>query len=362
MTLSDIASFLQGDIVATPEQATISITNVAKIEEAGPGSLTFLANPKYEKFLTTTKATAVLVGRTMNIEKYRQQTSLAFIVVDDPYVAFLRLLPRFIKTPDPFTSGVHPTAFVDETAQLGKDVAVGPYAVILEKAVIGERTKIGAGTVIGKEVTVGSECLLYPNVVVYHQCKIGNRVIVHSGAVIGSDGFGHAPRADGTYEKIPQLGIVVLEDDVEVGANTTIDRATLGETIIRRGVKLDNLVQIAHNVIVGEHTVIAAQTGISGSTKIGAHCKLAGQVGIAGHIEIADGTIIMAQSGIPNSITEPNKMYFGYPADEARKAQRAYAALKMLPETIRELTALKHKVAELEKKLEEKQQSSEGTK
>jgi UDP-3-O-[3-hydroxymyristoyl] glucosamine N-acyltransferase len=202
--------------------------------------------------------------------------------------------------------------------------------------------------------TVGNGCLLYPNVTVYHQCIIGNSCILHSGAVIGSDGFGFAPQADGTYEKIPQMGIVVLDDDVEIGANTTIDRATMGETHICRGVKIDNLVQIAHNVVIGDHTVIAAQTGISGSTKIGKHCMLAGQVGIAGHIEIADRTVIMAQSGIHATITEPGKSFFGYPADDARKAQRAYIALKMLPEMIREFTALKKKVSDLEQQLLEK--------
>ncbi len=210
--------------------------------------------------------------------------------------------------------------------------------------------------------TVGSECALYPNVVIYHQCQVGNRVTLHTGAVIGSDGFGFAPKTDGTYEKIPQLGIVVIEDDVEIGANTTIDRATMGDTHIHRGVKIDNLVQIAHNVVIGENTVIAAQTGISGSTKIGKNCMLAGQVGIAGHIEIADRTVIMAQSGIPNNIEEPGKTYFGYPADEARKAQRAYIALKMLPDMLREFTALQKKVAELEQKFLEKQQEEKQEK
>ncbi|MCX7983946.1 MAG: UDP-3-O-(3-hydroxymyristoyl)glucosamine N-acyltransferase [Bacteroidetes bacterium] len=361
MTLSEIASLLGGDILGDESSPSIEITTLSKIEEAQCGSLTFLANPKYEKYLLTTSATAVLVSRTFPVEEYRTKISIVFVRVDDPYIAFLRLLPRFIQVPDPFSPEIHPTAVIERSAVLGDDVSIGAYAVICDGARVGNGTKIGAGCVIGKNATVGNHCLLYPNVTVYHGCTIGNRVILHSGAVIGSDGFGHAPRADGTYEKIPQLGIVVIEDDVEIGANTTIDRATLGETKICRGVKIDNLVQIAHNVVIGENTVIAAQTGISGSTKIGKNCKLAGQVGIAGHIEIADGTIIMAQSGVPNSIKEPNKAYFGYPADEARKAQRAYAALKMLPDTIRELTALKQRVEELEKKLHVQQQSGEGT-
>ena len=234
---------------------------------------------------------------------------------------------------------------------LGKNVSIGAYAVIGENAVIGSNTKIGEGCVIGMQAQIGADCMLYPNVVVYHQCILGNRVILHSGAVIGSDGFGFAPKPDGTYEKIPQLGIVVIEDDVEIGANTTIDRAVMGDTHIHRGVKIDNLVQIAHNVVIGENTVIAAQTGISGSTKIGKQCMIGGQVGLAGHIEIADHTVIMAQSGIHDNIKEPGKSYFGYPADEASKAQRAYIALKMLPDMLREFTALKKKVAEIEQKL-----------
>ncbi len=348
MTLSEIASYVGGELINSDRFATLKINCIAKIEEAEEGSITFLANPKYEKYLETTHATAVLVSRTLEVSKYQQ---LAFIRVDDPYIAFVRLLPKFIPQLDPFHQGVHPTAIIDKGVQLGSDVAVGPYAVLSEGVIVGDGTKIGAGCVVGKEVKIGSNCLLYPNVTIYHQCRIGNNVILHSGVVVGSDGFGQAPQSDGSYEKIPQLGIVVIEDDVEIGANTTIDRATLGETKICRGVKIDNLVQIAHNVVIGEHTVIAAQTGISGSTKIGKFCKIAGQVGIAGHIEIADGTIIMAQSGIPNSIKEPNRIYFGYPADEARKAQRAYAALKMLPETIREITTLKNKLEEIEKKL-----------
>ena len=233
-------------------------------------------------------------------------------------------------------------------------MSVGAYSVIGEETAIGSNTRIGENCVVGKHVEIGTECKLYPKVVVYHQCVLGNRVVLHSGAVIGSDGFGFAPTSGGTYEKIPQLGIVVMEDDVEVGANTTIDRATMGETRIHRGVKIDNLVQIAHNVVIGEDTVIAAQTGISGSSKIGKRCMIAGQVGIAGHIVIADRTVILAQSGIPNNIDEPGKSYFGYPADEARKAQRAYIAAKMLPEMIREFTALKKKIADMEQQHLEK--------
>jgi UDP-3-O-[3-hydroxymyristoyl] glucosamine N-acyltransferase len=354
MTIHEIAEWLGGEVVGNNIESAPDIERVAKIEEADSGSLTFLANPKYEKHLGTTHATAVLVSRKLDLKKNVGRASLIFIRVDDPYVAFLHVLKRITPTVEPFTSGIHLTAIVPSNAIMGKNISIGSHAVIGEHAIIGDNTKIGAGCVIGNHAQVGSECILYPNVVVYHQCKIGNRVILHAGAVIGSDGFGFAPKADGTYEKIPQLGIVVIDDDVEIGANTTIDRATMGDTHIHCGAKIDNLVQIAHNVVIGEHTVIAAQTGISGSTKIGRHCMLAGQVGIAGHIEIADRTVIMAQSGIPKSIEEPGKSYFGTPADEARKAQRVYIAMKMLPDMLREFTALQKKVAELERKLLEK--------
>ena len=354
MTIHEIAEWLGGEVVGNNIESAPDIERVAKIEEADSGSLTFLANPKYEKHLGTTHATAVLVSRKLDLKKIMCRASLIFICVDDPYVAFLHVLKHITPTVELFATGIHSSAIVPSNAIMGKNISIGSHAVIGEHAIIGDNTRIGAGCVIGNHAQVGSECILYPNVVVYHQCKIGNRVILHAGAVIGSDGFGFAPKADGTYEKIPQLGIVVIDDDVEIGANTTIDRATMGDTHIHCGVKIDNLVQIAHNVVIGEHTVIAAQTGISGSTKIGKHCMLAGQVGIAGHIEIADRTVIMAQSGIPKSIEEPGKSYFGTPADEARKAQRVYIAMKMLPDMLREFTALQKKVAELERKLLEK--------
>jgi UDP-3-O-[3-hydroxymyristoyl] glucosamine N-acyltransferase len=355
MNIHEIAVWLGGEVVGRALENAPEIERVAKIEEAVPGCLTFLANPKYEKHLETTGATAVLVSRKLDLKKFEGSSPLIFIRVDDPYVAFLQVLKRLTPSVDPFFAGIHPTAVVSSSAVIGTNVSLGAHVVVGEQAVIGENTKLGAGCVIGNLARIGRDCLIYPHAVVYHQCQLGDRVTLHAGAVVGSDGFGFAPKPDGTYEKIPQLGIAVIEDDVEIGANTTIDRATLGETKICRGVKLDNLVQIAHNVVVGENTVIAAQTGVSGSTKIGKNCMIAGQVGIAGHIEIADRTVIMAQSGIPNNITEPGKAYFGYPADEARKAQRAYIAMKMLPDTLREFAALQRKVAELEQKILDKQ-------
>jgi UDP-3-O-[3-hydroxymyristoyl] glucosamine N-acyltransferase len=354
MTIRKIAEWLGGEVVGEKIDDAPEITNVAKIEEADAGSLTFLANPKYEKHLNVTRATAVLVSRNLDLSKFKSRNSLIFIRVDDPYVAFLRALKHLTPMVDPFASGIHSTAIVPSSATIGKNISIGAYAVIGEQVVVGDNSKIGAGCIIGNQTLIGSDCILYPDVIVYHQCKIGNRVIIQSGAVIGSDGFGFAPKPDGSYEKIPQLGIVVIEDDVEIGANTTVDRATIGDTRIHRGAKIDNLVQIAHNVVIGENTVIAAQTGISGSTKVGKNCMLAGQVGLAGHIEIADRTIIMAQSGVHQNIHEQGKSYFGYPADEARKAQRVYIAMKMLPDMLREFSALQKKVAELEQKIVEK--------
>ncbi|MGD1044264.1 MAG: UDP-3-O-(3-hydroxymyristoyl)glucosamine N-acyltransferase [Bacteroidota bacterium] len=354
MTILEIAEWLGGEIVGGNIEGKPEIDRVAKIEEATLGSLTFLANPKYEKYLGTTSATAVLVSRKLDLKKIEGRASSIFIRVDDPYVAFLHVLKRLTPTMDPFITGIHSTAIISPDAVLGKNVSVGANAVIGKNAVIGSNTKIGEGCIIGMQAQIGADCILYPNVVVYHQCILGNRVVLHSGVVIGSDGFGFAPKPDGTYEKIPQLGIVVIEDDVEIGANTTIDRAVMGDTHIHHGVKIDNLVQIAHNVEVGENTVIAAQTGISGSTKIGKHCMIGGQVGLTGHIEIADHTVIMAQSGIHDNIKEPGKSFFGTPADDARKAQRAYIAVKMLPDMLHEFTALKKKVADLEQRLLEK--------
>ncbi|MEK6755514.1 MAG: UDP-3-O-(3-hydroxymyristoyl)glucosamine N-acyltransferase [Bacteroidota bacterium] len=351
MKVREIASLVGGEVVGDD---SAEIAKVAKIEEAGSGDLTFLANPKYERFLATTRASAILVSSTLDTDRLLGQTALTFIKVPDPYVAFLQVLKRLTPVLDPFPTGIHPSAVVDATARIGRNVALGANVVVGKNAVVGNNTRISHGCVIGDEAFVGDECLLYPNVTVYHQCKIGTRVIIHSGVVIGSDGFGFAPKADGTYEKIPQLGIVVVEDDAEIGANCTIDRATMGQTTLQRGVKLDNLVHVAHNVTIGENTVIAAQTGISGSTKIGKNVMIAGQVGIVGHIEIADKTVIMAQSGIPKSLPEPGKTYFGYPAKEHRRALRIEAVVRSLPELAHEVQELARKVESLRSKIEQK--------
>lgn len=347
MTIREISAWLEG---MTEGDASGEIRGVAKIEEARAGDITFLANPKYERFLSTTQASAVLVSRRLEVTGY-QRSNLTFIKVQDPYVAFLKVLKKLHPQFDPFPSGIDPTAVVAPSAKIGRNVSVGALCVVGDEAEIGENTRILHGCVVGPRAKVGKECLFYAHVTVYHECKIGNRVTLHSGCVIGSDGFGFAPLRDGTYEKIPQLGIAVVEDDVEIGANTTIDRATLGETIIRRGVKIDNLVQVAHNVVIGENTVIAAQSGISGSAKIGKNCMLAGQVAVVGHVEIADRTIILGKSGVSKSITEPGKTFFGIPVKEQRRAGRIEAVLRSLPELSQDMQKLKQELEALKQEL-----------
>jgi UDP-3-O-[3-hydroxymyristoyl] glucosamine N-acyltransferase len=341
--LSDIATWLGGTVIGRDD---VEILRPAKIEEAGEGSITFLANPKYARFLFSTQASAVLVAPTLDVTAASRPT-ISFVVVPDPYVAFLRVLERLVPTPDPFVRGIHPTAVIAPTAVLGEGVSVGPLSSIADGVTIGAGTTIGAGVMIGKGASLGANCRLYDRATIYHGCRLGDRVVVHSGTVIGSDGFGFAPKPDGSYEKIPQLGIVRIEDDCELGANCAIDRATIGETLIRRGTKLDNLVQVAHNVVIGEHTVIAAQTGISGSSKIGSYCRIAGQVGVSGHVEVADRTTLLGQTGVSKSITEPGKTWFGTPQREHVRSGRIEAVLRHLPELRAELDEVRRKLDEV---------------
>jgi UDP-3-O-[3-hydroxymyristoyl] glucosamine N-acyltransferase len=353
--LLQIAQLLHAEI-DVPEHARgdeqTEIRRVAKIEDAGDGDITFLANPKYAKHLPSTQATAVIVGRAVTFPRDTPPAPRPVLLhVDDPYVSFLKLLLVYNPQQPPVPAGIHPMAVIHPSALIGADVRIGAWAVIGEGCTVGEGSMIGHGAVLGDRVSVGARTLLSHSVTVCEGCRIGDRVIIQPGAVIGSDGFGFAPKADGTFEKIPQLGIVVIEDDVEIGANCTIDRATLGETRVRRGAKLDNLIQIAHNVVVGQDTVIAAQTGVAGSTKIGAGCMIGGQVGFVGHIEIADRTKIGAQSGIHKSITKPGETYFGYPAVPYREAFRMYGALPQLSELVATVRELKQKIALLEEEV-----------
>lgn len=338
MKLREIAQFLGATLEGNPE---LDILRVAKIEEAGEGAITFLANPKYARHLATTRASAAIVGQNVKVEDRSSDLPLlALVRVADPYVGFVRVLARFHPPRPPLPPGIHPTAVVDPTASLGTNVRIGPHAVIGARCHVGDRTLIGQCAVLYDDVRVAEDSILYANVSVREGCLVGARCILQPGAVIGSDGFGFAPQPDGSFEKIPQMGIVVIEDDVEIGANTTVDRATLGETRIKKGVKLDNLIQVAHNVVIGENTVMASQSGISGSTRIGKNVMVAGQVGFTGHIEVADGVKIGAQSGVHRSLTTVNGTYFGTPAYPHREAMRIYGSFPQLPEllaTVRDL-------------------------
>lgn len=337
-----IAEYIQG-VVVGDEQATVQ--TFAKIEEGMPGAISFLANPKYESYIYETQSSIVLVNKDFQPEK---EVKATLIKVDNAYESIAKLLTLY-EMSKPKKRGVDPLASIAPTAQIGENVYIAPYAVIGEGAVIGDNTQIHANTVIGDHAKVGSNCIIYPNVTVYHECRVGNNAILHAGCVIGADGFGHAPAADG-YEKIPQIGIVILEDNVEVGANTCIDRATMGATIIRKGVKLDNLIQIAHNVEVGSNTVMASQCGIAGSTKIGEWCMFGGQVGAAGHIKIGDRLNVGAQAGIAGNV-KGGQTVIGSPAIDARIFARSSAVFKKLPEMYTTLNALQKEIEELKKQL-----------
>lgn len=349
MKLNDLATFLGGTLEGDPN---IEVSGIAKIEEAKAGDITFISNPKYEKYLSSTEATSLICSAEIKIP---EDGPKHVIRVEDPYNAFLFTLEQFNPPISWITeTGIHPTAQIDPSVELGNNITIGPYVVIYQKAKIGDNTVIHANTVVGPETTIGKDCLIYPNVSVYHQVQIQDRVIIHSGAVVGSDGFGFVPMKDGTYRKIPQMGFVIIEDDVEIGANTAIDRATLGATVVKKGTKLDNLIQIAHNVNVGENTVMAAQVGIAGSVKVGSHCQFGGQVGIAGHLEIADRVNIGAQSGVSKSLTLSGVTYFGTPAKPVKEAFRIEGALRQLPTLSYQLRDLEEKIKALEAKLEGK--------
>lgn len=309
-TAKQIAELLGGDVEGN---ANASVQTFAKIEEGVEGAISFLANPHYEHFLYTTASSIVLVNRDFTLS---QPVSTTLIRVDNAYEAIARLL-KFYEQATSRREGIHPLACIAPTAQVGEGCYIGPFAYIGEGVTIGQGSQIYAHAVVEERASLGEGCILYPGASVYHDCVLGNRVILHSGSVVGADGFGFAPAADG-YEKIPQIGIVTIEDDVEIGANTCVDRSTMGSTYVRRGVKLDNLVQIAHNCDVGANTVMSAQVGVAGSTKIGAWCMFGGQVGIAGHASIADRTQSGAQAGIAGSVRKPGTTIQGSPAIDAK--------------------------------------------
>jgi len=338
-----IAGFLKGEIEGNPET---KVNTIVKIEEGHEGALSFLANPKYEHYIYTTKSSIVLVNKSFVPS---QKIGATLIKVDNAYEAFASLL-RLVDQARPRKTGIHPAAVIEPSAKVGSDVYIGPYAYIGENVVIGDKCAIYPHVYVGDNSSIGANCILNPGVKVYHECVIGMGCIIHAGSVIGSDGFGFAPQSENEYMKIPQLGNVVLEDNVEIGANVTIDRATMGSTIIHKGVKLDNLIQIGHNVEVGENTVMAAQTGISGSTKVGKNCMFGGQVGLAGHIRIANGTKIGAQAGILSEIKEENTAIIGSPAIDIRNFMKSSVLFKRLPEMKVKIDTLEKDVESLKKR------------
>lgn len=337
-----IASYLGGTVEGNPEAA---VKTFAKIEEGQEGAISFLANPKYAHYLYETLSSVVLVNQDFVLERPVKAT---LVRVPNAYESIARLLSLYESMTQKRT-GIHPLACVSETATLGEGVYVGPFAYVGEGVSIGNGTQIYAHVVLEENTTVGDNCTIYPNVSVYKECRIGNGVILHSGCVIGADGFGFAPAADG-YEKIPQIGIVTIEDNVEIGANACVDRSTMGSTYVRQGVKIDNLVQIAHNVEVGAHTVMSAQVGVAGSTKIGEWCMFAGQVGMAGHLTLPDRTTAGAQAGIHTSRTGGVPL-MGTPAIDARTFARSSAVFKNLPDLREEVRNLRKEIEQLKAQL-----------
>ena len=331
--VSEIAAMLNGSVEGDGD---IVLNTICKIEEGSSNGLSFLSNPKYLPFIYQTKAGAVLVNNNMVFDR---PVFTTIIRVPDAYNSFTKILE--LAHSQQHKTGIEQPSFIDPSAVTGTDVYIGAFAYIGANSKIGNNVKIYPQVYLGDNVEIGDDTILYSGVKVYSDCKIGNEVIVHASTVIGSDGFGHAPQADGSYKKIPQIGNVIIESNVEIGSNCSIDRATFGSTIIRKGVKLDNLIQIAHNSEIGENTVMAAQSGVSGSTRLGKQCKVGGQVGFVGHITVADGSSIGAQSGVHREITEPDKEWFGSPIMDKREAFRISMLVAKLPELFKKVKDLK---------------------
>ena len=324
-TAAQIAAQLNGTVEGNPEA---KVSALSKIEEGTAGSLSFLANPKYTNYIYTTHASIVIVGKDFKAE---DAISTTLIRVDDAYKSFSMLL-EFYNQVKLKKAGIEQPSYISENASIGQDAYIGAFAYIGSKAKLGKNVKIYPHSFIGDNVVIGDNTTVFSGVKVYSDCMIGANCTLHSGVIVGGDGFGFAPNSENNYSKVPQIGNVIIEDHVEIGSNTTIDRATLGSTIIRKGVKLDNLIQIAHNVEIGENTVIAAQTGIAGSTKVGRDCMIGGQVGIVGHISIAAGVKIAAQSGIGHSIAKEGEIVQGSPAFGIGDYKRSYVVFRNLPD------------------------------
>ena len=341
-TAKQIADIIGGRVEGNEQ---VAINTFAKIEEGKPGAISFLSNPKYTHYLYDTQSSVVLVNEDLELEK---PVSATLIRVKNAYESVARLLQLY-ESMKPRKTGVDPNAYISEKATIGKDVYIGAFAYIGDGVVIGNGTQVFPHTVISDGVTIGENCTLFPNVTIYQGCKLGSNVTIHAGSVIGADGFGFAPNIDG-YDKIPQIGIVVIEDNVEIGANTCIDRSTMGQTVIRKGVKLDNLIQVAHNCEIGENTVMSAQVGMAGSTKIGAWCMIGGQAGFSGHIHVADKTFVGAQCGVIGNTKGDGEQLIGSPAVNPKMYFKARALDAKLPDMYRQIAQLQREIDELKKK------------
>lgn len=338
-----IAGILHGEVVGDPNAL---VAGLAKIEEGQPGTLSFLSNPKYEEYIYTTNSSICIVNKTFDPNKPLPAT-LTLVKVEDAYSCFAKLLEVYSQMSKKQPK-IETPSFISENAQIGEDLYLGAFAYIGENAKIGNNVSIYPNVYIGENVEIGNGCVIHPGASIYAECKIGNNCIIHAGVVIGADGFGFAPDQNGEYQKVPQIGNVILEDNVEVGSNSTIDRATMGSTIIRKGVKIDNLCQIAHNVEIGKNTAMAAQVGIAGSAKIGENVMIGGQAGISGHLTIADGTRIVAQSGIPSSVKKAATL-MGSPGIALEDYKKSYFGFRKLPFILTKLNELDKKLKELTK-------------
>ncbi|MBC7423236.1 MAG: UDP-3-O-(3-hydroxymyristoyl)glucosamine N-acyltransferase [Ferruginibacter sp.] len=342
---AQIAMIINGKVEGNAE---VSVGSFGKIEEAIEGQLAFLANPKYEEYLYATQASIIIISDSQEI---KSPVAATLIRVPDAYSAFATLLDKYQQIETQQLTGIQQPVYLHATAKIGDNVFIGAFAFIGENAVIADGAKIFPNAFVGNNVIVGQNTILHPGVKIYHHCNIGKNVIIHAGAIIGADGFGFAPQADGSFKKVPQIGNVVIEDNVEIGANSTIDRGTIGSTLIKSGAKLDNLLQVAHNVEIGNNSIIAAQAGISGSTKIGNNVMIGGQVGIVGHLQIADGSKINAQSGVSKSIKKANTAVTGSPAYDYTAALRSQALARNLPEMEKRIKELEKMVKDLSEKI-----------
>jgi UDP-3-O-[3-hydroxymyristoyl] glucosamine N-acyltransferase len=340
-TAEQIAALINGQVLGNPQ---VKVTGLAKIEEGQEGTLSFLSNPKYEEYIYSTKSSICIVNNTFDPSK-PLPSSLTLIKVEDAYSCFAKLLEAYAQMTRK-QPGIDQPSFISQTAKIGEHLYLGAFAYVGDNALIGNNVAIYPNAYIGDNVKIGDNTVILPGATIYNDCVIGNRCVIHAGVVVGADGFGFAPNDKGEFQKVPQIGNVVIEDDVEIGSNTTIDRATMGSTFIRKGVKIDNLCQIAHNVDVGQHTAMAAQVGVAGSAKIGQHVMIGGQAGISGHLKIADGTKIVAQSGIPSTVKKADTL-MGSPGIPLDDFKRSYFGFRKLPFILTKLQELEKQLKEL---------------